>query len=58
MNCPKAGIATDAAHSLNDKLTQCRAIDLKTGKQVFIRKLGFQAVNIGEFLGVITAINT
>lgn len=56
MNPPKSGIVTDAAHSINDKLTQYRAIDLKTGEQIFIKKLGFQTVNIGEFLGVIAAI--
>lgn len=52
---PVEGIATDAAHSTKHGTTRYRGIDLKTGKQLFIRELGNQTVNIGEFLGVVEA---
>lgn len=55
MNRPIEGIATDAAHSVKNGITQYRGIDLKTGKEIFKRNLGNQTVNIGEFLGVIEA---
>lgn len=53
---PQKGIATDAAHSIHNKKTQYRAIDLVSGEQLFLIDLGFQTVNIGEFLGVVHAI--
>ena len=56
MERPQKGIATDAAHSISLKKTQYRAIDLFTGQQLFLIDLGFQTVNIGEFLGVVHAI--
>lgn len=56
MNRPIEGIATDAAHSVKNGITQYRGIDLKTGKEIFRRNLGNQTVNIGEFLGVIEAV--
>lgn len=56
INRPFEGIATDAAHSTKHGLTRYRGIDLKTGKQLFIRELGNQTVNIGEFLGVVEGV--
>lgn len=52
---PNEGIATDAAHSTKNGVTEYQAIDLKTGKQLFYRNLGNQTVNIGEFLAVVEA---
>lgn len=50
---PTAGIAVDAAHSQKNGVTEYRAVDLKTGKELFRVNLGNQTVNIGEFLGVV-----
>ncbi|NDW08746.1 ribonuclease H [Dysgonomonas sp. 520] len=55
-NYPDAGIATDCAHSSKYGLTRFRGIDLKTGEQIFLKDIGNKTVNIGEFLGVVTAI--
>lgn len=52
---PTEGIATDAAHSTKNKVTEYQAVDLKTGKRLFYRNLGNKTVNIGEFLGVVEA---
>lgn len=54
-NIPTEGIATDAAHSTKNKVTEYQAVDLKTGKRLFYRNLGNKTVNIGEFLGVVEA---
>lgn len=56
MKRPSAGIATDAGHSVKRRKTQYRAIDLQTGKEIFRYDIGYQTVNIGEFLGVVEAI--
>lgn len=53
---PTLGIVTDAAHSTKNKLTEFQGIDLKTGERIFYKDLGFQTVNIGEFLGVVEAV--
>ncbi len=53
---PTRGIATDAAHSTKNLMTEYQGIDLSTGKQIFYKNLGNQTVNIGEFLGVVEAI--
>lgn len=53
MKRPIEGIATDAAHSSKNGVTQYRGIDLKTGEQIFYENLGNQTVNVGEFLGVV-----
>jgi len=53
---PDEGIATDCAHSLKHGVTQFRGIDLRTGNQLFFEDIGNKTVNIGEFLGVVTAI--
>ena len=50
------GIAVDAAHSQKNKITEYQGVDLKTGKILFYKKLGYQTVNIGEFLAVIEAM--
>lgn len=52
---PTEGIATDAAHSTKNGVTEYQGIDLKTGKRLFYRNLGNKTVNIGEFLGVVEA---
>ncbi len=56
MTQPQRGIATDAAHSTQNNKTQYRAIDLASKEQLFLVDLGFQTINIGEFLGVVHAI--
>lgn len=56
MRRPTEGIATDAAHSTKNLLTEYQGIDLATGKQIFYRDLGNQTVNIGEFLAVVEAV--
>ncbi len=56
MRRPKEGIATDAAHSMKNSLTEYQGIDLATGERIFYRDLGNQTVNIGEFLAVIEAV--
>lgn len=52
---PFEGIATDAAHSMKNKMTEYQGIDIKTGKCLFYKSLGNKTVNIGEFLAVIEA---
>lgn len=52
---PTEGIATDAAHSTKNGVTEYQGIDLATGERIFYRNLGEQTVNIGEFLGVVEA---
>lgn len=53
---PEEGIATDASHSLKNGLTEYRAVDLKTGRELFRHSIGNRTVNIGEFLGVVAAM--
>ena len=55
MDIPFEGIATDAAHSTKNKVTEYQGIDLKTGKRLFYQNLGNKTVNIGEFLAVVEA---
>ncbi len=52
---PNRGIATDAAHSIKNLVTEYRGVDLATGEQLFYKNLGNQTVNIGEFMGVVEA---
>lgn len=37
-------------------MTRYRAVDISTGKELFINHLGNQTVNIGEFLAVVEAV--
>lgn len=53
---PTEGIATDAAHSAKNGVTEYQGIDLSTGERLFYRDLGNQTTNIGEFLGVVEAV--
>lgn len=55
MDRPNSGIATDAAHSTKNSVTEFQGIDLNTGEGVFYENLGNQTVNIGEFLAVVEA---
>lgn len=50
------GIAVDAAHSVKNRKTEFRGIDLKTGKTLFYSDLGNQTINIGEFLAIVEAV--
>lgn len=50
------GIAVDAAHSVKNRKTEYRGIDLKTGKVVFYECIGNQTINIGEFLAIVEAV--
>lgn len=53
---PLSGIATDAAHSVKNGVTEYQGIDLATGERIFYKDLGNQTVNIGEFLAVVEAV--
>ncbi len=53
---PSAGIATDGAHSLKNKITRYRGVDIESGIELFHESLGNKTVNIGEFLGVVAAL--
>ena len=55
-NIPIEGIATDAAHSTKNGVTEYQGVDLKTGKRLFYQNLGNKTVNIGEFLAVVEAV--
>ena len=55
LKIPIEGIATDAAHSTKNKVTEFQGIDLKTGKRLFYHNMGNKTVNIGEFLAVVEA---
>lgn len=50
------GIAVDAAHSIKNRKTEFRGVDLKTGKVIFYSDLGNQTINIGEFLAIVEAV--
>lgn len=49
------GIAVDAAHSVKNRKTEFKGVDLKTGKLLFYKDLGNQTVNVGEFLAIVEA---
>lgn len=50
------GIAVDAAHSMKNKRTEFRGVDLNTGETIFYEDLGNQTINIGEFLAIVEAV--
>lgn len=56
MGRPTDGIATDAAHSTKNGVTEFQGVNLATGEHIFHRELGNQTVNIGEFLAVVEAV--
>lgn len=56
MSRPTQGMATDGAHSTKNGLTRFRGVDLTTGEELFLEHIGNQTINIGEFLGVVTAV--
>lgn len=49
------GIAVDAAHSMKQKKTEFRGVDLATGEVIFYKSLGNKTINIGEFLAIVEA---
>ena len=49
------GIAVDAAHSMKQRKTEFRGVDLATGEVVFYESLGNKTINIGEFLAIVEA---
>lgn len=53
---PTQGITTDGAHSTKNRVTRYRAVDISTGEELFIKHLGNQTINIGEFLAVVEAV--
>lgn len=53
---PAEGIATDAAHSMKNNITQYRGVDLAKGEELFRCDLGNMTINSGEFLGVVAAV--
>lgn len=50
------GIAVDAAHSTKNKITEFQGVDLSTGERIFHKELGFETINIGEFLAIVEAV--
>ena len=56
MSRPQTGIATDGAHSTKEKMTRFRAVNLSSGEELFSEAIGNQTVNIGEFLGIVAAV--
>lgn len=53
---PKIGIATDGTHKAKERLTRFRAVDLSSGIELFSESIGNWTNNIGEFLGIVTAV--
>lgn len=53
---PIEGIAVDASHSVKNQTTEFQAVDLASGNVLFRKNIGFQTVNIGEFLGVVECV--
>ena len=53
---PTQGITTDGAHSTKNRVTRFRAVDISTGEELFVKHLGNQTINIGEFLAVVEAL--
>ena len=53
---PKVGIATDGTHKAKERLTRFRAVDLSSGMELFSESIGNWTNNIGEFLGIVTAV--
>lgn len=53
---PKIGFATDNAHSIKERLTRYRAVDLFSEKEIFYAAIGNWTNNIGEFLGIVEAL--
>lgn len=53
---PEQGIATDGAHSIKERLTRYRAVDLSSGRELFSGTAGNATNNIGEFLGIVAAV--
>lgn len=49
------GITVDAAHSMKQKKTEFRGVDLATGEIIFYEDIGNKTVNIGEFLAIVQA---
>lgn len=49
------GVAVDAAHSNKNRVTEFQGIDLRTGERIFYKNLGYQTINIGEFLAIVEA---
>ena len=56
MSRPQKGIATDGAHSTKEKMTRFRAVNLSSGEELFSEAIGNLTVNIGEFLGIVAAV--
>lgn len=53
---PTEGIAVDASHSEKNQVTEFQGVDIATGETLFRKSIGFQTVNIGEFLGIVEAV--
>lgn len=53
---PTEGIAADCAHSRKNGLSEYRAVDLKTGEELFYSSPGNKTVNAGKFLGAVAAV--
>ena len=56
MKRPIVGIATDGAHSMKERLTRYRAVDLSSGLELFNHSIGNKTNNIGEFLAIVEAV--
>lgn len=56
MKRPTFGIATDGAHSMNERSTCYRAVDLSSGQELFFESVGNWTNDIGAFLGIVAAV--
>jgi len=53
---PLEGIMVDAAHSEKHQKTEYQGVCIETREKIFYKDLGYQTVNIGEFLALVHAI--
>lgn len=56
---PAIGIATDGAHSMKERLTRFRAVDLSSGVEIFSETIGNQTNSSWVlFIRYVTSLNT
>lgn len=53
---PTSGLASDAAHSEKRRVTEYQIVDVETGERIKYENMGYQTVNIGEYVGLVEAI--
>lgn len=55
-NVPTIGICCDASHLVKSKVTEYRIVWTDTAKEILRRSVKFSSVNVGEYLGLVHAI--